>query len=124
MVSTVASGKPASERLRLALAASLAPPRTSTSVNAFFGCGEVRSKAVFEITMLSRTGSICSAADDASIALHLEQGTIYIDGRMRHTSKTSILRVVGVTGAYDRAHGKVVFRYLTETSAALQIAIS
>jgi hypothetical protein len=49
---------------------------------------------------------VSPVADDASITLHLQRGTIYVDGRIRHDAKASTLRVVGGTDAYDHARGK------------------
>jgi hypothetical protein len=63
-------------------------------------------------------------ADNASITIHLDAGTLFVDGRIRHQAKTSVLRVLGGTRAYAGAHGTATFRYLSETSAALRIEIS
>jgi hypothetical protein len=40
-----------------------------------------------------------------------------------HTAKQSVLEVIGGTGSYAGAHGSVTFRYLTQTTAALDILL-
>jgi hypothetical protein len=68
-------------------------------------------------TILSR------AADNASFDLGLAHGTLIVNGRIVHAAKQSVLQVVSGTGAYAGAHGTVTFRYLSETTAALDIRI-
>jgi hypothetical protein len=65
-----------------------------------------------------------AAADDASITFHLTRGTIYVDGRVRHTAPQSVLRIVGGTGRYANAHGRAVFRYLSETTGSVRFELS
>jgi hypothetical protein len=67
---------------------------------------------------------VSPAADTTSITLRLPRGTLYVDGRIRHAAKRSVLRVNGGTGAYDGASGTATFRYLSETSGAIHIAFS
>lgn len=61
--------------------------------------------------------------DDAAIVLHLERGTVHVDGRINHRKAPSVLRLLGGTGAYKGVRGTATFRYLTETSATLHIAL-
>ena len=68
-------------------------------------------------TILSR------AADNASFDLGLVHGTLIISGRIVHAAKQSVLDVVAGTGAYAGAHGTVTFRYLSQTTAALDIRL-
>jgi opacity protein-like surface antigen len=68
-------------------------------------------------TLLSR------AADNAAFDLGLARGTIIVDGRIVHAAKQSVLTVTGGTGAYQGARGTVTFRYLTETTAALDVSL-
>jgi hypothetical protein len=63
-------------------------------------------------------------ADAASITLHLADGTLYVDGRVRHAAKQSVLQVRGGTGAFRGAKGTATFRYLSETSAALHVELA
>jgi hypothetical protein len=67
---------------------------------------------------------VSPAADKASITIHLERGTLYVDGVIRHTAKQSVLRVVGGTDAFAGAHGTAALRYLTETSGAVHVSLS
>ena len=68
-------------------------------------------------TILSR------AADNASFDLGLARGTLIVSGRIVHTAKQSVLEVAGGTGFYARARGTVTFRYLSQTTAALDIQL-
>jgi hypothetical protein len=64
------------------------------------------------------------AADDASIMFHLKRGTIYVDGKIRHTAPQSVLRIAGGTGRYADATGRVVFKYLSETTCQATFTIA
>jgi hypothetical protein len=66
-------------------------------------------------TILSRK------ADHATFDLGLADGTIFVSGRINHTAPRSTLGVTGGTGAYRGRHGTVTFRYLSETTAALDV---
>jgi hypothetical protein len=66
-------------------------------------------------TILSRN------ADHATFDLGLADGTIFVSGRITHTTPSSTLAVTGGTGTYRGTHGTVTFRYLSETTAALDI---
>lgn len=66
---------------------------------------------------------VSPASDDASIAIHLSRGTLYVDGSIRHTAKQSVLRVRGGTGAFLGARGTATFRYLSETSGAMHVSL-
>ena len=69
-------------------------------------------------TIRSRT------ADDASIMFHLKRGTIYVDGKIRHTTPQSTLRVAGGTGRYAEATGQAIFEYVGETTARVTFTIT
>jgi hypothetical protein len=62
---------------------------------------------------------VSPAADKASVAIHLADGTVYVDGRIRHAAKQSVLQVRGGTDAFRNARGTASFRYLSETSALI-----
>ena len=66
---------------------------------------------------------ISRAADNASFDLGLAHGTLIVNGRIVHAAKQSVLEVVAGTGAYAGAHGTLTFRYLSETTAALDIRL-
>jgi hypothetical protein len=66
-------------------------------------------------TILSRS------ADNATFDLGLGNGTIFVAGRIVHSARTSTLAVTGGTGRYNGARGTVTFRYLSETSAELDV---
>ncbi len=68
-------------------------------------------------TILSR------AADNASFDLGLAHGTLIVDGQIVHAARQSVLTVITGTGAYAGAHGTLTFRYLTQTTAALDIQL-
>jgi hypothetical protein len=68
-------------------------------------------------TILSR------AADNASFDLGLAHGSLIVDGRIVHAARQSVLNVIAGTGSYAGAHGTVTFRYLTRTTAALDIQL-
>lgn len=68
-------------------------------------------------TILSR------AADNASFDLGLAHGTLIVNGHIVHAAKQSVLTVTGGTGSYAGAHGTVTFRYLTQTTAALDVRL-
>jgi Allene oxide cyclase barrel like domain len=68
-------------------------------------------------TILSR------AADHASFDVGLAHGTLFVDGRIVHAAKQSVLTVSGGTGAYAGAHGTLTFRYLSETTAGLDVSL-
>jgi hypothetical protein len=68
-------------------------------------------------TILSRK------ADHATFDLGLAAGTIFVSGQIQHTAPTSTLQVTGGTGAYRDSHGTVTFRYLSETTAALDVRL-
>jgi hypothetical protein len=68
-------------------------------------------------TILSR------AADNASFDLGLTHGTLIVNGRIVHAAKQSVLDVIRGTGSYAGAHGTVTFRYLSQTTAALDIRL-
>ncbi len=63
-------------------------------------------------------------ADKTSMTIHLPAGTLYVDGRIRHAAKQSVLRVAGGTGPFADAKGTAAFRYLSETSAAIHFSLS
>ncbi|HET7172424.1 MAG TPA: hypothetical protein VFI18_12360 [Gaiellales bacterium] len=63
-------------------------------------------------------------ADDASIMFHLKRGTIYVDGRIRHTEPQSTLRVAGGTGRFADATGRAVFKYVSDTTAQVTFTIA
>jgi hypothetical protein len=63
------------------------------------------------------------SADDASIMFHLNRGTIYVDGKVRHTKPQSVLRIAGGTGRYADATGRAVFTYLSETTAQVTFTV-
>jgi hypothetical protein len=67
---------------------------------------------------------VSPAADKASIAVHLARGTVYVDGRIRHTAKQSVLEVLGGTDAFRGARGTATFRYLSETSASIRFELT
>jgi hypothetical protein len=67
---------------------------------------------------------VSPAADKASIAIHLARGTVYVDGRIRHTAKQSVLEVLGGTDAFRGARGTATFRYLSETSASIRFELA
>ena len=69
-------------------------------------------------TILSRK------ADHAAFDLGLAKGTIFVSGRIDHTARSSTLSVTGGTGSYRSSHGTVTFRYLSETTAALDVRLS
>ena len=66
---------------------------------------------------------ISRAADNASFDLGLAHGTLIVNGRISHAARQSVLDVAGGTGAYAGARGTVVFRYLSQTTAALDIRL-
>lgn len=66
---------------------------------------------------------ISRAADNASFDLGLARGTLIVEGRIVHAARQSVLDVVGGTGSYAGVRGTVVFRYLSETTAALDIRL-
>ena len=68
-------------------------------------------------TILSR------AADNASFDLGLAHGTLIVNGRIVHAARQSVLNVIAGTGSYAGAHGTVTFRYLSQTTAALDIQL-
>ena len=68
-------------------------------------------------TILSR------AADNASFDLGLAHGTLIVNGRIVHAARQSVLNVIAGTGSYGGAHGTLTFRYLTQTTAALDIQL-
>jgi hypothetical protein len=68
-------------------------------------------------TILSR------AADNASFDLGLTHGTLIVNGHIVHAAKQSVLTITGGTGTYVEAHGTVTFRYLSQTTAALDIQL-
>ncbi len=68
-------------------------------------------------TILSRS------ADHATFDLGLTDGTIFVSGRISHTAPSSTLAVAGGTGSYRGSHGTVAFRYLGQTTAALDIRL-
>jgi hypothetical protein len=68
-------------------------------------------------TILSR------AADNASFDLGLAHGTLIVNGHITHAAKQSVLTVTGGTGSYTGAHGTVAFRYLSQTTAALDVRL-
>jgi hypothetical protein len=68
-------------------------------------------------TILSR------AADNASFDLGLAHGTLIVNGRIVHQAKQSVLTIIGGTGTYADAHGAVTFRYLNQTTAAVDIQL-
>jgi hypothetical protein len=68
-------------------------------------------------TILSR------AADNASFDLGLAHGTLIVNGRIVHAAKQSMLTVTSGTGSYAGAHGTVTFRYVSQTTAALDIRL-
>jgi hypothetical protein len=67
---------------------------------------------------------VSPAADKASIAIRLPSGIVYVDGRIRHAAKQSVLQVRGGTDAFRGAKGTATFRYLSETSGAIHFALS
>jgi hypothetical protein len=67
---------------------------------------------------------VSPAADKASVAIHLSRGTLYVDGRITHAAKQSVLRVRGGTDAFRGARGTASFRYLTETSALIHFELA
>jgi hypothetical protein len=66
-------------------------------------------------TILSRS------ADHATFDLGLANGTIFVSGRISHTAASSTLTLTGGTGRYRGSHGTLTFRYLSQTTAALDI---
>jgi hypothetical protein len=68
-------------------------------------------------TILSR------AADNASFDLGLTHGTLIVNGRIVHAAKQSVLAIVAGTGSYAGAHGTLTFRYLSQTTAALDVQL-
>jgi hypothetical protein len=66
---------------------------------------------------------LSQAADDASIMFHLKRGTIYVDGRVRHTTPQNVLRIAGGTGRYADASGRAVFEYLSDTTAQVTFTV-
>ncbi|HET7567739.1 MAG TPA: hypothetical protein VFJ91_07105 [Gaiellaceae bacterium] len=68
-------------------------------------------------TILSRK------ADHATFDLGLAGGTIFVSGRIVHAAPSSTLAVTGGTGIYAGRRGTVVFRYLSETTAALDVRL-
>jgi hypothetical protein len=66
-------------------------------------------------TILSRN------ADYASFDIGLTTGTIFVSGRIRHAAPSSSLTVTGGTGSYRGSKGTLTFRYLSQTTAALDI---
>ncbi|MGH2934246.1 MAG: allene oxide cyclase barrel-like domain-containing protein [Gaiellaceae bacterium] len=66
---------------------------------------------------------ISRAADNASFDLGLAHGTLIVDGRIVHAARQSTLSIVAGTGSYTGAHGTVTFRYLSETTAALDVRL-
>lgn len=67
---------------------------------------------------------VSPASDRTSMTIHLSRGTVYVDGSIRHAARESVLRVAGGTGAFEGAKGTATFRYLTETSAAIHVALT
>jgi hypothetical protein len=100
-------------------------PKGNSPGDYFLATGQVTNKVGGRrIGGLAGVWTLVSpAADDASFVLHLAQGTLYISGQIHHTAKTSLLRVAAGTGAFSGLHGTAVFRYLTDTSAALRITL-
>lgn len=68
-------------------------------------------------TILSRR------ADHATFDLGLAGGTIFVSGRIVHAAPSSTLAVTGGTGVYSGRHGTVTFRYLSQTTAALDVTL-
>jgi hypothetical protein len=66
-------------------------------------------------TILSRQ------ADHVTIDLGLDSGTLFVTGQIRHTAPRSALTIAGGTGRYSSARGTVVFRYTSQTTAALDV---
>ena len=67
---------------------------------------------------------VSKAADNASIAIRLPGGNVYVDGSIHHAAPQSVLRVRGGTGAFSGARGTASWRYLSERSAALHFELS
>ena len=67
---------------------------------------------------------VSPAGDDVSLVIHLADGNLHVDGRVNHSAKPSVLRVVAGTGAYEGAQGTATFSYLTETLGALRVELS
>jgi hypothetical protein len=68
-------------------------------------------------TILSRQ------ADNTSFNLGLNDGTIFVTGHIRHTAPKSTLEVTGGTGRYRGSRGTVTFRYLSQTSAGIDVRL-
>jgi hypothetical protein len=68
-------------------------------------------------TILSRS------ADNASFDLGLPNGTLMVNGHIVHAAKQSVLSITGGAGSYSGAKGTVTFRYLSETTAALDVRL-
>jgi len=68
-------------------------------------------------TILSR------AADNATFDLGLASGTIFVSGHIVHAAPKSTLTISGGTGRYAGAQGTVTFRYLSQTSAELDVRL-
>jgi hypothetical protein len=66
-------------------------------------------------TILSRL------ADHAVFDLGLPRGTIFVAGRIVHAAPKSTLSLTGGTGRYRGSRGTVVFRYLSQTTARLEL---
>ena len=67
---------------------------------------------------------VSQAADNASVIIHLPDGTLYMDGLMRHTAKQNVLQLRGGTGAYKGARGTATWRTLPGDEIAIRIAPS
>jgi MFS family permease len=67
---------------------------------------------------------VSRAADTAAIVVHLPKGSLFVDGSIRHTKPSSPLRVAGGTGRYAGASGRMVFTYLSDTTASLKFRIA
>src|SRR5262245_50139762 len=63
------------------------------------------------------------AADHVDANLGLTAGTIFVTGQISHADPASTLTVTGGTGRYRNAHGTVTFRYLSETTAGLDVQL-
>lgn len=68
-------------------------------------------------TILSRQ------ADHAAFTIGLDDGALFVTGRIVHAAPSSTLALTGGTGAYAAARGTVVFRYMSRTSATLEVRL-
>jgi hypothetical protein len=92
----------------------------------FPGRGPLRAKVGGKrVGSLAGIWTIVSpAGDDVSLILHLPKGNLHVDGRINHSAKPSVLRVVAGTGQYAGARGKATFSYLSETLGALHVELA